>query len=163
MVPGDAGLDAEDLWFIGCLAFDAVRRQLPAFKKHPHENGDVKPESRGFIVKFSGSSFERDISQFDLAKLDGEKGRFLPGYSFPGEDSATTDTTKHENNAQASDTVSTIVIAQYHMGCAVKELYYTAAFTRSALEGGECSCCVFHGRGKAPASICAINACSVHN
>ncbi len=116
-------------------------------------------ENRGFIVTFPGNGRERDLSQFDLAKLDGVDGEVVPKLILPSFalEGIPLDTGS-ESSEHKPDYVSTVLLVQYHTGRNVRELHFSVSITRAALEGQQCSCCLFHGN----MPVCEGVACPIH-
>lgn len=138
---------------------------LPACKNNPNPAvANVPLENRGFVVVFSRVENGRDFKQFELAKLsriDHEEGKKLLSSSrlVPGIPHLRTTANESEKYPE-SEYVTTALLVKYHVGCDARELYLSVAFTRTALQGGQCSCCFFHG--DQPLCVCTGIARDIH-
>lgn len=134
----EAWLSAEDLTFLRYLALDETRRQLPKCFTNPlPECANIPIENRGYNMKFSDMGPNRELTQFDTAKpING-----VPPGTFKG---TIPHAAEERNEGKNPNIVSSSLVVQYPIGCQMKALCFPAAFDRHAVEGRECSCCLFH-------------------
>lgn len=140
-----SSLEPNDIWFIVEQAYDELRRVLPASKNVPPHVTQVPLRRRGHIVMFTKDGNSRDIAQFDLETLRGADGApiaipdvsFTPGCASFGRPSSV-------KTLKKTDYVTSIMVVEFPIGSERKQLAFTVAFTHSALDGLECSCCLFH-------------------
>ncbi|KLO06161.1 hypothetical protein SCHPADRAFT_946327 [Schizopora paradoxa] len=131
-------LSSSDVWFLVENSCDEVRRILPEFSRNPSPGvAHIPLQDRGFVVKFSKVGDGCEMGQMDRSKLLGIIGRGVPVVNAVRDGSC--------EFSPASKYVSTVILVSFHVGFERRRLVFNVAFTESALEGKDCSCCLFHG------------------
>ncbi len=100
----------------------------------------VPVEKRGFFVKYSDSGVVHEFGQFDLSKMDDEQTQA----GFANVNSSFRFGTPLMRDGFGF--VMSAMAVSYRMGCERKELLFKVALSQAALNGRECTCCLFHGK-----------------